>query len=149
MHLRPQALQKPTNYLVQIDFCYKNSIWVWAVYDKTVEVPSLSMTLLNVLVLIFAYLFLCKKCVCRNFGKLEIAIINGMPRFFFSRRSAAILTWGFSKSYFTNLIISNFEWDDLSEYIHQKSFHICLSSKSNTWILILFLEYFVYRNLFH
>jgi hypothetical protein len=65
-----------------------------------------------------------------------------MPRFFFSRGLAAISTRGFSKSCFTNPLIGDLKQDGLPEYLWWKSSHVCLSSKSNTWILTFFLEYF-------
>jgi hypothetical protein len=52
--------------------------------------------------------------MCQNLGKQEIVGISGMPKFFFSKGSVAILTRGFSKSKFTNPSIDNFEqWGDL------------------------------------
>jgi hypothetical protein len=78
--------------------------------------------------------------MCQNLGKQEIVGTNGMPKFFFSRGSIAILIGGFSKSKFTNPSIDNFEHDGLSEYLQWKNSHVCLSGKSNTWILISLLN---------
>jgi hypothetical protein len=86
--------------------------------------------------------------MCQNLGKREIVGISGMPKFFFSEGSVAILTRGFSKSKFTNPSIDNFEWDGLSKYLRWSS-HVCLSGKSNTWILISLLNYFFGRNSLH
>jgi hypothetical protein len=35
LHLWLQVLQEPTDYCVQIDFCYKNLIWVLGIHGKT------------------------------------------------------------------------------------------------------------------
>lgn len=37
-HLRLQVHQKPIDYHMQIDFCYQNLIWVWAIHGKTCRV---------------------------------------------------------------------------------------------------------------
>jgi hypothetical protein len=117
---------------------------------RLAKVPTLT-TLLNVPKQIFLFVSLqnWNKCVCQNFRKQEIVSISGMAKFFFSKRLVAILTRGFSRSCFTNPSTNNLELDDLFEYLWQRSSHVCLSTKSNTWILISFLEYFFYRNSLH
>jgi hypothetical protein len=62
--------------------------------------------------------------MCQNLGKQEIVGTNGMPKFFFSRGSVAILTGGFSKSKFINPSIDNFKGDGLSEYLRWKNSHV-------------------------
>ncbi len=38
LHLQLQVHQKPIDYRIQIDFCYQNLIWVWAIHGKTCRV---------------------------------------------------------------------------------------------------------------
>jgi hypothetical protein len=88
LHLRLQVLQQPTNYCVQIDFCYKNLIWVWPIHGKT---NRCSMFINDIAkhshanVYLFVSLLNWNKFVCRNFGKQKIVGTNGMPRFIFSK----------------------------------------------------------------
>jgi hypothetical protein len=69
--------------------------------------------------------------MCRNFGKQKIVGNNGMVKFFFPNGLVTILIGGFFKSCFTNPSINNFEQDGLFKYFQQRSYHICLFSKSN------------------
>jgi hypothetical protein len=118
---------------------------------RHVKVPSSSMALMNVLVFMFVFFFPHKigtnLCV-EILGNKKLLTLIKCPNLF-SGKLATILIGGFFKSCFTNPIACNFEHDGLFKYLWRKSFHICLFGKSNTWILTLFLEYFVCRNLFH
>ncbi len=127
LHLQLKVLWKPTNYHVQIKFCYKNLIWVWAIYARLAKVLGSSTTLLNVLMLLFDYLLPCKigTNVCQNFGKQKIVSTSGIPRFFFSKRLIAISTQDFSRSCFSNPLVNNFKLNGLSKCLWWKTFHIC------------------------
>jgi hypothetical protein len=85
-----------------------------------IEVASSSMTLMNVLVFMFVYLFphifgtnLCVKIL----GNKKLPTLIKWPNYFFPEDLVTISIGGFFKSCFTNPIACNFEHDGLFKYL--------------------------------
>jgi len=104
-------------------------IWVWLIHGKTSRCSKFINDInkhSHANLYLFVSLLNWNTCVCRNFGKQNIVGTNGIPKFFFFKGSIAILTWGFSRSCFTNPLASNLKWDGSYEYFWWKSFHVFL-----------------------